>query len=92
MCVFHFDTGKGTSEGTQNAQFILKGLMIGVKKWITNSKGVALNFPLSGVQCDLIDGVFPEIQEKNLDIKQVGYCKSVKFSVQEKLANLAFRK
>ncbi len=25
MCVFHFDTRKGRSEVTQNAQFILKG-------------------------------------------------------------------
>ena len=28
VCVFQFDTGKGTSEVTQNAQFILKGLKL----------------------------------------------------------------
>ena len=27
MCVFQFDTGKGRSEVTQNAQFILKGII-----------------------------------------------------------------
>ena len=27
MCVFHFDTGKGMSQVTQNTQFILKGLI-----------------------------------------------------------------
>ena len=26
-CIFHFDTGKGTSRATQNAQFNMKGLI-----------------------------------------------------------------
>ncbi len=33
VCVFQLNTGKGTSEVTQNARFVLKGLIPGDEKW-----------------------------------------------------------